>query len=91
LLQLHSVDCAFYTKFESLEVKGFQDVINGAFFERFDSILVISGTKYHMRIVCDFVDDIKSCHSRHLNIEEHQIGFKLVNHFNGILALRGFA
>jgi hypothetical protein len=71
---------------------GFEQVVNGTRFERFDGMFVESGhNHYYWNIsTAKLTDYLKAAHDRHLKVEENQIRMELRDHPQGICAVFRF-
>ena len=76
---------------QALLAEGLEQVVEGVDFKGTDGVLVVGGDKDDRWRVFQRLDDAKTIQSRHLNVQQYQLGRPGFDHLHGLHAVLGFA
>src|SRR5262249_41074523 len=76
---------------EALGAERLQQVVERAQLERGDRVAIVGRGEDDERPVTDLLEDLEPGHSRHLDVEEEEVGLELVDGAHGLFPVRGLA
>ena len=84
-------ECAVDRLPESFFIKWLEHIVDRVLLKSLDCVLIVSCRENNVRLMIDLFEHVKAVHAGHLDIQEDQVWFKLVDLFNGLVALGAFA
>ncbi len=80
----------FHRLLKALGGKRLKQIIDGVFLERFNCVLIVSGSENYSRLTLDKFEHFKSVNFRHLNIEKNDIRIQFVHRFDAFETVFAF-
>src|SRR4030095_526525 len=76
--------------FKTFLVKWFEQIINCMSIEGFDSIFIKCSGKYYSRAILDKLKHLKAIDLWHLNVQDNQVGFVLLDAFYSLVSITAY-